>query len=207
MSACRHTAPLVALLRFGGGEIDERAQRHVQHLEFCVACQAAIADDRALTRQLERALRARVDGYAPTSAAWTAVERRIAAEPPRWRARWARWLTLPAGGLASAGAMAALSLVLVVSGQGGASPAGSTSGGSDAARTTLPLSGTPTLETARLPAEQLDAPAPPNLASVVMEAIYTLPGDAGGKLPPDRGNERAPSGGVIVAFAPAADPE
>ena len=228
MSGCRHTAPLLTVLRFGGA--DERAQRHVAHLEFCAVCQAAVADDRALARQVERALRARVDGFVPSSAAWAAVQRRVVDEPPRWRARWARWLALPTGGLASAGAVSALALVLLASGQGGTGsvePAASAGSPESAASTgQLPLderSGLPRrssmLPPARTPAEPLAAPSARDVTGTVMDSMHARPDNgrefevlqAAAALEKrsvshgEEGGELVAYGGIIVAYFPPAE--
>lgn len=219
MSSCRHTAPLLSILRFN--EIDERGERHVAHLEFCGACQAALVDDRALTRQLERALRARIEGAAASRAAWAALENRlVVAAPVRWQTRWTRWLRLPAGGLAGAGALSALALVLTLTGTGSAlPPAGEPDAlqeGSVAALPVGPASAVETPQTARVPAELFDAPRPPDLASVVMEAQYARAGKSptgdavlaaflGKASPPSV--DSLPDGYELVAYQPAADPE
>ena len=211
MSSCRHTPPLLSLLRHG--DVDERVDRHVAHLEFCRACQRALIDDRALARQVERALRERVADVAPSPAAWLAVERRIAATPAPWHARLTRWLRVPAGGLASAGALSAIAVVLTVSGGPVSAPAADESAAHAAAgRTMLPIRSTPLAEMARVPAEPFDAPTPPDLNGVVMEAQYARPAKDPkldvvfaallGKAPlPDL--QSAPDGYELVAYHPA----
>ncbi len=180
MSSCRRSAALLEILRFG--EMDERSQAHVIHLQYCAACQAAIADERALTRQIERALHARIDGIAPSPSAWHAVERRITTQPPARRWRWARWLALPAGGLASAAAASALAIFIVVSGQPGERSAPESGTPARGERAMALTGGAPFSGAARVPAEQLRVPAPPDMDGVVMEALYARPAkDPGGE--------------------------
>lgn len=174
MTSCRHTAPLLSVLRFG--EIDERSERHVAHLEFCGTCQSALVDDGALTRQLERVLRARIDGAAPSPGAWLALKHRIAIEPERWHVRLTRWLRVPASGIASAGALASLAIVLTLSGgPAGLDPVVDTRAAEPIQRATLPIRMMPFAAMARVPAEDLAAPAPPDVESAVMRARYARP--------------------------------
>ena len=216
MTSCRHTAPLLSVLRYG--EIDDRSDRHVAHLEFCGTCQVALIDDGALTRQLERALRERIEGAVPSPGAWLALKRRISIEPVRWQTRLSRWLRVPAGGLASAGALATLAIGLTVSVRPPAPDAtGEIASREDASRTMLPIRTTPFAETARVPAEAFDAPTRPDVESALMEVRYEHPvkdpasyvalaSVLGEKASPS-GADDLPDGYELVAYDPGTGAE
>ena len=98
---------LIEFFRFG--ELDARSGPHLEHLEVCLACRQEVGLDRELVLQLQRALRARVDGHAASPGTWIEIRRRaIEAEPPRWRVR-----LLPVPRLALVGATAIVLLALV----------------------------------------------------------------------------------------------
>jgi len=115
MSCRRATRELLQRLRFGE-ELDAHSAPHLEHLRTCAACRDEVGLDRALVLQLQRALRARVDGFAPPESAWDGVRQRaLAPQGPRWYA----WFSRISSGLRAAGAVAAVALVLILGAQGG----------------------------------------------------------------------------------------
>jgi hypothetical protein len=74
MSCARVCRELLELSRFG--ELDVRSAPHIEHLVDCRACRDEIGLDRALVQQLRVALQARIEGAAPSSAAWDGILRR-----------------------------------------------------------------------------------------------------------------------------------
>jgi len=79
-------------------------------MQSCADCRREIGIDRALVKNLRRALRERVEGSAPSGASWQLVRRRTVDRPERpWTARVVQW-----GGMASAAAVAAVMLFAVV---------------------------------------------------------------------------------------------
>ena len=74
MSCARVCRELLELSRFG--ELDVRSAPHIEHLVDCRACRDEIGLDRALVQQLRSALQARIEGAAPSSAAWDGILRR-----------------------------------------------------------------------------------------------------------------------------------
>jgi anti-sigma factor RsiW len=79
MSCRRVSRELIERFRFGE-ELDARSAPHLAHLEVCLACREEVGLDRALVRQLRRALQARVDGYGPSERAWQVVSARALAD-------------------------------------------------------------------------------------------------------------------------------
>lgn len=116
MSCGKASRELLERFRFGE-ELDARSAPHLEHLQTCGACREAVGLDRALVIQLRRALQARVDGYAPSAAAWAGVRQRALAEGRAPR-RWFGWFGRVTTGLRAAGAVAAVALVVVLGAQG-----------------------------------------------------------------------------------------
>lgn len=95
-------------------ELGPRSWPHLAHLETCAGCRDEIGVDRELVRQLRRALRARVEGSAPSAAAWRHVRRRTVDRPAQpWTLRLVRW-----GGTLSAATVAAVMMFAVVTAPG-----------------------------------------------------------------------------------------
>lgn len=120
MSCGKASRELLERLRFGE-EFDARSAPHLAHLESCAACREAVGVERALVLQLQRALRARVAGHAPSADAWYGVRERALAEAgagPRWS--WLAWFGRVTAGLRFAGAVAAVAVVVLLGAQGGA---------------------------------------------------------------------------------------
>lgn len=81
MSCHKVSRALLERIRFG--ELDERCDEYLEHVERCADCQREIAVDRELARELRRALRVRVEGFEPSPAVWRAVRLQAAdPEPP-----------------------------------------------------------------------------------------------------------------------------
>jgi hypothetical protein len=104
---------LTELFRFG--ELNPGTAPHLDHLSACRACRDEVGLDRALVRDLRRALHERVDGHQPSATAWEAVLRRAQAdEPRRWpaalRVGWAPLI----GRLRAAGALGTMALAVVL---------------------------------------------------------------------------------------------
>ncbi|MEP6680558.1 MAG: hypothetical protein ABJB65_03670 [Chloroflexota bacterium] len=74
MSCARVCRELLELSRFG--VLDVRSAPHIEHLVDCRACRDEIGLDRALVQQLRAALQARIEGAAPSPAAWDRILRR-----------------------------------------------------------------------------------------------------------------------------------
>jgi hypothetical protein len=111
MSCRKVSRELLERFRFGE-ELDERSAPHLEHLQTCVACREELGMDRALVRQLRRALEARVEGYAPSPSSWQLVrDRALAAESTGGLTALFQRLT---GALRAAGAVAAVALVVAV---------------------------------------------------------------------------------------------
>ncbi|MDQ2934123.1 MAG: hypothetical protein M3R49_03910 [Chloroflexota bacterium] len=87
MSCARVCRELLELSRFG--ELDVRSAPHIEHLVDCRACRDEIGLDRALVQQLRVALQARIEGAAPSSAAWDGILRRTQ-RPEVGMAAWFR---------------------------------------------------------------------------------------------------------------------
>lgn len=106
--SCRRVArELIEFFRFG--ELDIRSGPHLDHLEVCLACRREVGLDRELVLQLQRALRARVDGHAASPGAWLEIRRRaLEPEPATWRGR-----LLPVFRLAPIGALAIVLVALL----------------------------------------------------------------------------------------------
>lgn len=108
MSCRRISRELLERFRFGE-ELDQRSAPHLAHLEVCATCRGEVGLDRALVRQLQRALRARVEGQEPSPRAFNAVRiRALAAEDPvPWSGRLLRWTRLAPAGVVTAVMLAA----------------------------------------------------------------------------------------------------
>jgi hypothetical protein len=110
---CRKVArELIERFRFG--PLDRRSAPHLKHLETCARCREEVGLDRTFVRQLQRALRERVEGAEPPSSSWSLVRARAIAEssqPLRWRTR----LLGIGQALRVAGAGAVVALVIVLS--------------------------------------------------------------------------------------------
>jgi hypothetical protein len=87
MSCARVCRELLELSRFG--ELDVRSAPHIEHLVDCRACRDEIGLDRELVQQLRVALQARIEGAAPSSAAWDGILRRTQ-RPELGLAAWFR---------------------------------------------------------------------------------------------------------------------
>ncbi len=74
MSCARVCRELRELSQFG--VLDVRSAPHIEHLVDCRACRDEIGLDRALVQQLRVALQARIEGAAPSPAAWDRILRR-----------------------------------------------------------------------------------------------------------------------------------
>ena len=106
-SCARVTREVLEFFRFG--DLDARSAPHLDHLAICPDCRDEVGLDRELVLQLQRALRARVDGHAPSPGAWIEIRRRaLQPEVPTWRARF-----LPVLRLAPLGATAIVLLALL----------------------------------------------------------------------------------------------
>jgi anti-sigma factor RsiW len=116
MSCGKASRELLERFRFGE-ELDARSAPHLDHLQSCHSCREAVGLDRALVMQLRRALQARVDGYAPSDAAWDGVRQRALADAGT-RTRWFAWLGRVTTGLRAAGAVAAVALIVILGAQG-----------------------------------------------------------------------------------------
>lgn len=117
MSCRRVSRELLERFRFG--ELDRRSAPHLDHLAACTRCQDEVGFDRALVRQLRRALAERLEGYEPSPMAFAVVRERALREAERqsWFGRGWRWVRL-----APAGAAMALMLLTVVIGDDGERP-------------------------------------------------------------------------------------
>jgi hypothetical protein len=82
------------------GEQDGLTAPHLEHLSDCRSCRDEAGIDRALVRELRRALAARVGEGAPSAGVWQAVLRRTQEEPSA--GGWRRWLGLGQRGPAGA---------------------------------------------------------------------------------------------------------
>jgi hypothetical protein len=118
MSCHRVSRELLERLRFG--ELDRRSAPHIDHLAGCARCQDEVGIDRALLRQLRRALAERVEDSEPSPMAFAAVRERALREESRgrWFSRTWRWVKL-----APAGAAMAVMLITFVVGDDGDRPA------------------------------------------------------------------------------------
>ena len=74
MSCARVCRELLELSRFGA--LDIRSAPHIEHLVDCRTCRDGIGLDRELVQQLRAALQARIEGAAPSPAAWDRILRR-----------------------------------------------------------------------------------------------------------------------------------
>lgn len=111
MSCHKVSRELLERFRFGE-ELDARSAPHLDHLQVCPACREEVGIDRVLLAQLRRALRSRVEGYAPPASSWELVrDRALAAEASR---SWTSWFGGLLGGLRAAGAVAAVALVVAL---------------------------------------------------------------------------------------------
>lgn len=92
-----------------GEELTARSGPHLAHLETCADCRREMGIDRELVANLRRALWARVDGRAPSTASWEQVRSRTLDRPARiWTARVVHWR-----GMVSAAAAASMMLFAV----------------------------------------------------------------------------------------------
>lgn len=115
MSCARVCRELLELSRFG--ELDVRSAPHIEHLVDCRACRDVIGLDRALVQQLRVALRARIEGAAPSSAAWDGILRRTQRPEAGLGAWFRRRSALVLSRLRTATAVSATALaVLIASG-------------------------------------------------------------------------------------------
>jgi hypothetical protein len=96
------------------GEQEELTTPHLDHLSGCRSCQDEAGIDRALVRELRRALAARVEGAAPSAGVWQVVLRRAQTEEAA-PAGWRRWLGIGQGVSAAMPMMARLRTASVLS--------------------------------------------------------------------------------------------
>jgi hypothetical protein len=89
MSCRKVCRELLERIRFGD-ELDLRSAPHLAHLEHCLACREEIGLNRTIVRQLQRALRARVEAHEPSERAWQIVSARALAEDDSFGARMGR---------------------------------------------------------------------------------------------------------------------
>ena len=93
-----------------GEELGSRSDPYLAHVQTCAECRTEIGIDRALVKNLRRALRERVDGRAPSAASWQLVRRRtVDRQEPAWASRLVQW-----GGMASAATAAVILLFAFV---------------------------------------------------------------------------------------------
>jgi len=91
MNCSRVRRELIEHFRFREG-LGPVSSPHLAHLESCADCRREVGIDRELVEQLRRALRARVEGSAPSTASWELVRRRIVDRPARpWANGVLRW--------------------------------------------------------------------------------------------------------------------
>jgi hypothetical protein len=64
-------------------ELGPSSSAHLEHLVGCADCREEVGIDRALVEQLRRALQERVEGHAPSAAAWDQVRQRTIDRPSR----------------------------------------------------------------------------------------------------------------------------
>jgi anti-sigma factor RsiW len=116
MSCRRVSRELIERFRFGE-ELDARSAPHLAHLETCIACREEVGLNRALVRQLRRALHDRIEGYGPSEHAWQVVSARALAADRTLLARVRDRLTglrpVPVANALRASALA-LALVMAV---------------------------------------------------------------------------------------------
>jgi anti-sigma factor RsiW len=92
-----------------GEELTPHSAPHLAHLETCADCRHEMGIDRALVRNLRLALRARVEGHAPSGASWEQVRSRTVDRPVRpWTTEVVHWR-----GMVSAAAAAGMMLFAV----------------------------------------------------------------------------------------------
>lgn len=117
MSCHRVSRELLERMRFG--ELDHRSAPHIDHLADCARCQEEVGMDRALVRQLRRALVERVEEREPSPTAFAVVRERALREEDHatWLTRTWRWVRL-----APAGAAMAVMLVTFVLGDDAGRP-------------------------------------------------------------------------------------
>ena len=112
MSCARVCRELLELSRFG--ELDVRSAPHIEHLVDCRACRDVIGLDRALVQQLRVALQARIDGAAPSSAAWDGILRRTQRPEAGLGAWFRRRSVLVLSRLRTATAVSATALAVLI---------------------------------------------------------------------------------------------
>lgn len=114
MSCSRVRREILEHFRFRA-ELGPGSSPHLAHLESCAACREEVGIDRALVEQLRRALRERVEGGAPSAAAWDQVRRRTIDRPARtFSARVLQW-----GRLFPAAIAGVLMFAIATASQGG----------------------------------------------------------------------------------------
>jgi hypothetical protein len=180
MTSCRRSRELLELFRYENPP--DWSAPQLGHLEVCHACRIEVALDRELVRHIERALRQRLDGAAPSPAAWAAIRRAAELESARRRRSWLEPLRVLGRGAALTAASAA-AVVLIVFGAGrqlalpadGRATATAASVGGSSLTAALPAG------LGRVPAEQLQAPVPPDAAGLVMEAELARSAKTGGE--------------------------
>jgi len=112
VSCARVCRELLELSRFG--ELDVRSAPHIEHLVDCRACRDVIGLDRALVQQLRIALRARIHGAAPSSAAWDGILRRTQGSEAGLGAWFRRRSALVLSRLRTATAVSAMALAVLI---------------------------------------------------------------------------------------------
>ncbi|MFN2484384.1 MAG: hypothetical protein ABR509_05535 [Candidatus Limnocylindria bacterium] len=169
MTSCKRSRELLELFRYDSPA--DWSSPQLRHLEVCQSCRLEVALDREVVRQIERALHERVDGAGPSPAAWAAIRRAAEVQSAGSRRGWLAPLRVLGRGIAfTAASTAAVVLIVFGAGRQLALPADGR-----AADTSVTVSG-PAITAAlpaglgRIPAEQLQAPAAPDGADLVMEA-------------------------------------
>jgi len=134
MSCKRARSELLDYFAFGE-ELGSRSDPYLAHVQTCAECRREIGVDRALVKNLRRALRERVEGSAPSAASWQLVRRRtVDRQEHPWAAHLVQW-----GGMASAATAAVILLfAFVTAPDGRLLPATSSSVVTAASRRAIP---------------------------------------------------------------------
>ena len=178
MSSCRRTRELLELFRYG--RPDERSEGQLRHLGVCETCRGEVGCDRQLVRQLQLALEARVEGAAPSPAAWASIRRQAELQRTERAGGWVATLVALTRGVGGVAAVSALAVVLVVF--GGVTPRAVPADGG----ATAPATVAPSVRAdvggllPQVPAERLEAPSRPGTAEMEIRVVPPLTGKRGG---------------------------